>query len=93
MGSGVLIAANCTLAASNHAFAQASKPILEQGFQPSRGGIVIEDDVWIGGNSVVLDGAHLKHGCVVAAGSVVRGSLDALTVYAGSPLRPIRKHN
>jgi acetyltransferase-like isoleucine patch superfamily enzyme len=90
VGRDVLIAANCTLAATNHAFDDPDRPIRLQGFQPSRGGIVIEDDVWIGANCVVLDGAHLGRGCVVAAGSVVRGVLAPGMVYAGQPLRAIR---
>lgn len=89
IGRNCLIAANCTLAPTNHAFADRSRPIREQGFQPSRGGIVIEDDVWIGANSVLLDGAVLRQGCVVAAGSVVRGELSAFTIYGGAPLREI----
>ena len=90
VGRDVLIAANCTLAATNHAFDDPDRSIRLQGFQPSRGGIVIEDDVWIGANCVVLDGARLGRGCVVAAGSVVRGVLAPGMVYAGQPLRAIR---
>lgn len=87
IGNHVALAANCTLAPVNHAYADASRLIREQGFLPSKGGIVIEDDVWIGANTVLLDGAILRRGCVVAAGSVVRGELKAYQVYAGSPLR------
>ena len=47
IGNGVLIAANCTLAAANHEYRVKDKRILDQGFMPSKGGIVIEDDVWI----------------------------------------------
>jgi acetyltransferase-like isoleucine patch superfamily enzyme len=50
IGRNVLIAGNCTLAPINHAFMDPDKPIREQGFQPSRRGIVIGDDVWIGAN-------------------------------------------
>lgn len=89
IGEGVLIAANCTFAATNHAFARADVPILEQGFQPGRGGIVVEDDVWIGANCVLLDGTMIRRGAVVGAGSVVRGELAAYTVYAGNPLRVV----
>jgi virginiamycin A acetyltransferase len=86
IGAHVLIAANCTLAAANHAFQDAERLIAEQGFLPSRGGIVIEDDVWIGANSVLLDGATIRRGAVVAAGSVVRGEVGSNTVVGGSPL-------
>lgn len=89
IGANVLIAANCTLAATNHAFTDPEQPIRTQGFQPSRGGIVIEDDVWIGANTVLLDGAHIGRGAVIAAGSVVRGPVAAFTIQGGNPLRLI----
>jgi acetyltransferase-like isoleucine patch superfamily enzyme len=89
IGKGVLIAANCTLAPTNHEFSAAGLDIRQQGFRPSRGGIVIEDDVWLGANSVVLDGAVIRRGVVVGAGSIVRGELAAYRVYAGHPLREI----
>ena len=53
------------------------------------GGIVIEDDVWIGANCVILDGAILRQGCVIGAGAIVRGEIAAYTVHAGNPLRQI----
>ena len=89
IGNGVAVAANCTFAPVNHAYADRSRPIREQGFLPSKGGIVVEDDVWIGANCVLLDGAVLRQGCVVAAGSIVRGELQAYGVYAGQPLRVV----
>jgi virginiamycin A acetyltransferase len=87
IGDAVLIAANCTLAPTNHAFADTNRRIRDQGFQESRGGIVIEDDVWLGANVVVLDGAVVGKGSIVAAGSVVRGELEPNSIYAGSPAR------
>jgi len=87
IGDAVLIAANCTLAPTNHAFADPSRRIRDQGFQESRGGIVIEDDVWLGANVVLLDGAVVGTGSIVAAGSVVRGRLEPHSIYAGSPAK------
>lgn len=89
IGNDVAIAANCTFAPVNHAYAERSRRIRDQGFLPSKGGILIEDDVWIGANCVVLDGAVLRQGCVVGAGSIVRGELLAYTVYAGQPLKAV----
>jgi len=91
LGEGVAIAANCTLAPTNHEFAKSDIPIRKQGFKPSRGGIVVGNDVWIGANCVVLDGAIIPNGCVIGAGSVVLGKLEPYSVYAGNPLRMIRK--
>ena len=89
IGNDVLIAANCTLAPVNHAYRDRQLLIREQGFGPSRGGIVIEDDVWIGANCVLLDGAVLRRGCVVAAGSLVRGELPAYSICRGTPAVPV----
>jgi len=86
IGNHVAIAANTTFAPVNHAFRDRARLIAEQGFQPSRGGIVIEDDVWIGANCVLLDGTTLRRGCVIGAGSLVRGEVAAYTVNAGNPL-------
>lgn len=86
IGDDVAIAGNCTLAPVNHEYANKDLPINQQGFRPSKGGIVIEKDVWIGANCVILDGAILRQGCVVGAGSVVRGILDPYSIYAGYPL-------
>ena len=89
IGDGVAIAANCTLAPTNHAVADRNTPIRLQGFQPSKGGIVIEDDVWLGAGVVVLDGAVIRKGAVIGAGAVVRGEIPAYAIMAGSPLRQI----
>ncbi len=85
MGNAVLIAANCTLAATNHQFSDPDRRIRDQGFQPSRGGIVIGDDVWLGANVVLLDGARIGQGAIIAAGSVVRGEVEPYAIYAGVP--------
>lgn len=89
MGHHVLIAANCTLAPVNHACKERDRLIIEQRFSSSKGGIVIEDDVWIGAGSVILDGAILRRGAVVGACALVRGELDSYGIYAGNPLKKI----
>lgn len=85
IGNHVLIAANCTLAPVNHAYRDKHRLIIEQRFLPSRGGIVIEDDVWIGAGSVILDGSVLRRGVVVGACSLVRGELESYGIYRGQP--------
>ncbi|MCW5222448.1 acyltransferase [Verminephrobacter aporrectodeae] len=89
IGDHVAIAANCTFAPVNHACTQRDRLIREQGFAPGKGGIVLEDDVWVGANCVLLDGAVLRRGCVLGAGSIVHGELRAYTVYAGQPVRVV----
>lgn len=87
IGEGVLIAANCTLAPVNHAFHVRDQTIRAQGFPPSRGGILIEDDVWIGVGSVLLDGAVVRRGCVVGASSLVMSELEPYSINVGNPIR------
>ena len=89
IGNHVAIAANCTFAPVNHAYMDKSRLIREQGFLPDKGGILIEDDVWIGANCVLLDGSILRRGCVIAAGAIVRSEVPAYSVNAGQPLRII----
>jgi virginiamycin A acetyltransferase len=85
IGRNVLIAANCTLAPTNHEFADAHTPIRSQGFAPSRGGVVIGDDVWIGANCVLTDGAVIGSGSVIGAASLVRAELPEFCIAFGVP--------
>lgn len=86
IGQRVAIAANCTFAPTNHEYSRRDIPIRSQGFRPSKGGVVIEDDAWIGANCVLLDGSTLREGCVIAAGSIVRGEIPAFSIYGGNPI-------
>lgn len=86
IGNNVSIAANCVLAPTNHEFVSASVPHQQQGFRPSKGGIHVEDDVWIGAGTVILDGARLGKGAVVGALSLVRSRLEPYGIYAGNPI-------
>jgi len=55
--------------------------------------IVIEDDVWIGFNSVILKGVKIGRGAIIGAGSFVTKDVEAWTVNVGNPLRCIKKIN
>lgn len=57
---------------------------------PSKQPVIIEDDVFIGANSVVLEGVTISQGAVVAAGSVVTQDVPANTVVAGMPAKIIK---
>ncbi len=85
LGNDVLVAANVVFAPTNHEFARRDVPIRAQRFRPSKGGIVVEDDVWIGAGCILLDGATVRRGAVLAAGAVVRGEIEAYAVAAGNP--------
>src|SRR3989344_5267400 len=86
IGNDVAIAANCVFAPVNHEYALKEKLIREQRFRPSKGGIIIEDDVWIGAGVVILDGAILRKGCVIGAMSLVREEVEPYSINVGNPL-------
>jgi maltose O-acetyltransferase len=54
-----------------------------------RGKVIIGNRCWIGAKVVILKGARLGDGCVVAAGAVVTRSVEPGQVVAGVPARPI----
>lgn len=89
IGDDTAIAANCTFAPVNHAFGSKDMLIRDQRFKPSKGGIIIEQDCWIGAGCVLLDGAILRQGCVIGAMSLVRGEVPAYSIQAGNPLKQI----
>ncbi len=51
---------------------------------------VIEDNVWVGANSVVLKGVTIGKNSVIGAGSIVSGSIPANCIAAGVPARVIK---
>ena len=55
------------------------------------GKVVIGDNVWIGGNAVILPGVTIGSGVVIGAGSVVAKSIPDNVIAAGNPCRVIRE--
>lgn len=49
--------------------------------------IVLEDDCWIGGNSVIMPGVTIGKGAVIGAGSIVTQSIPAGVVAFGNPCK------
>lgn len=91
IGNGVQIAPNCGFYPYNHGSAT-NVPIMDQPLQ-SKGGIVIDDDAWIGFGVVVLDGAHIGEGSIVGAGSVVKSTIPAGAIAVGVPAKVVRMRN
>ena len=56
----------------------------------SKGDIVLENDVWIGTHCVILSGAYISTGAVVAANSVISGFVPPYSIVAGSPAKVIK---
>lgn len=50
---------------------------------PTKGAIIIEDDVWIGMNCTILSGVTIHRGAVIGAGSIVTKDIPPYAIYAG----------
>lgn len=88
LGDAVRIAPHVLVFAANHNFDDATRPIHGQGLSPAP--ITIEDDVWIGSQSVVTAGVTIGKGAVIGAGSVVTKSIAPYSVAVGVPARVIK---
>ena len=88
IGEDVQIAPACAFYPYNHSMS-ADVPMKQQPLV-SKGGIRIDDDVWLGYGVIVLDGVHIGKGAVIGAGSVVNRDIPAGTIAAGVPARVIK---
>jgi carbonic anhydrase/acetyltransferase-like protein (isoleucine patch superfamily) len=74
----------------NHGYADPDEPIGRQ--MPQNAAVRIGPGCWLGTGAVVLPGASIGRNVVVAAGSVVRGTVPDRCVVAGVPARVIRQY-
>lgn len=85
-GKDVLLAPNVSIYTVNHALnADRRRAALEYA-RP----VTIGNNVWIGGNSVILPGVTIGDDTVIGAGSVVTKNIPAGVVAAGNPCKVIR---
>jgi len=88
----VKIGDNCLLA-PNVAIYTAGHPVYpttrNSGYEYGKE-IVIGDNVWIGGNSVICPGVHIGSNVVIGAGSVVTKDIPDWCIAAGNPCKVIR---
>jgi maltose O-acetyltransferase len=54
--------------------------------------IMVEDEVWVGGGSIITQGVTLGRGSVVAAGAVVVNDVASYSVVGGVPARVLREN-
>lgn len=56
----------------------------------TKGGIIIEDEVWIGAEALILSGVTIGKGAVVAAGAIVTHDVPPYSIVGGNPAKIIR---
>ncbi len=58
---------------------------------PSKGMIVIQDDVWIGIGATILSGVTISQGAIIGAGAVVTKDIPPYSIAVGNPAKVIKK--
>ena len=91
IGNDVIVAQNVVFSGLNHGYADVRRPIKDQACTTAE--IVVEDEVWIGANSVITAGVRIGRHAVVAGGSVVTRDVPPYTVVGGNPARPLKQYD
>lgn len=92
IGKHCLFAARCYVGGAQHNFKRKDVPIGQQPMD-DKGGVRIENDVWLGAHVIVNDGVTIGQGAVIGAGSVVTRDIPPYAVAVGSPARVIKKRD
>ncbi|MDO5337884.1 MAG: sugar O-acetyltransferase [Eubacteriales bacterium] len=87
IGDNCQMAPNVAIYTAGHPIHPASRnTAYEYGIE-----VTIGDNVWIGGNTVIVPGVHIGSNTVIGAGSVVTKDIPDWVVAAGNPCRVIRR--
>ena len=91
IGDDMLCGAFCYFIGSGPYVTDSLKtPFKKQGMTP-HGGIVIDNNVWLGSNVQVLDGIKIETGSIIGSSAVVNRNVPEYSVFAGIPAKLIKK--
>ncbi|MCQ2114395.1 MAG: acyltransferase [Bacteroidaceae bacterium] len=88
IGNYVHTGANVMFLGFNHGFYTTEIPTKEQDYMDAP--IVVEDDVWIGGGSIILSGVTIGKGSIIAAGAVVNKDVPPYAIVGGVPAKLLK---
>ena len=88
-GNNVFIAPNCGFYTTGHPLDYETR---NKGLEYAKP-ITVGNNVWIGGNVIVLPGVTIGDNVVIGAGSVVNKDIPSNTVAVGNPCRVIKEIN
>lgn len=90
IGRNVLIASNVLITDSDHVVEPDGIPVTKNHKLTTKP-VCIEDNCWLGQNTVILKGVTIGHDSIVGANSVVTHDVPPCSVVAGNPARVIKK--
>ena len=93
IGSFCLFAPNVYVSNADHDYSESYRqPLIASGIR-NHGPLVVEENCWLGMNSVVSGGFRIGRGSVVGANTVVRGDVPPFAVVVGNPGRVVKLFN
>ena len=92
IGDNVMMGPNVVIYTTNHTFDRLDIPMCQQGFSKQKP-VIIGNDVWIGGQVIILPGTHIGDGAIIGAGAVVSKDVPNYAVVAGNPAKIKRFRN
>ena len=92
IGNNVILSRNCFILNRNHRFDDTNIPIVKQGFKEDKL-TIIEDDCWIGMNTLFTPGRYIKKGTIVGMGSVLTKDFPGYVIVGGNPANIIKYRN
>lgn len=87
IGDNVMIAPNVSFYTVDHPLHHSDRITYLEKSKP----ITIENNVWIGGNVVILKGVTIGENSVIGAGSVVTKNIPKNSLAFGNPCKVVRK--
>mgnify|MGYP003291244630 CR=1 FL=1 len=87
IGSGTIIGPNLTVHTANHQYEGNAVPYDEVYIGQN---VVIEKNVWIGGNVTLLPGIRIGEGAIIGACSVITRDIPKFAIVAGNPAKIIK---
>lgn len=91
IGDYCLIGPGVVITNSTYKYDRLDMPFCQQG-QTSQG-VRIGDNVWIGGNTTIVDGTHLGDNTIVAANSLLNRRYPPNAILQGNPAKVLLKRS
>jgi acetyltransferase-like isoleucine patch superfamily enzyme len=86
----VMIGPNLLIESDDHVYSKVGVPMFFYRNEKINGQVIIEKDVWIGGNVTILKGVTIGEGSIIGACSLVNKNIPPYSISVGIPCKKIR---
>jgi galactoside O-acetyltransferase len=92
IGDNVIIGAFSYIGGTRYRFERTDIPIVQQGLD-LRGGVTIENNVWLGAHVSIVDGVTIGHDAIIGTGAVVTRDIPPFAIAMGVPAQVTAMRN